>query len=285
MSALQGTQPDTFLWIKYGYVALTSLWVYDYVLCIPDSVTYLVESRWGLGTWFYLGCSHFPFAFLLLGMLAVFQPDASNALCRSYDEANIYIGFLTMLSAECIFVIRALAVYHRERKWVVFATILVIVHVVPMIVCFHKFASLVSGECSVPGFIRYLDTEANTIVCVMYDLMLFAEFEILLFLLYRTVDIRSSGWRVDNRLKRGLLQHNLLYLGCSCAFVVGLWFTVKLSPFPVAHLVADRYHVVVQALMVTRMHRDFWKSDRAFCGTSREDISLSTFMVATPDII
>ncbi|KAG1750145.1 hypothetical protein EDB19DRAFT_92408 [Suillus lakei] len=149
MSALQGTQPDSdaLLWFKYGYVALTSLWVYDYILCIPASVTYLVESRWGLGTLFYLVCSYLPSAFLLLGVLTAFQPNASNNLCRSYDEANLYTGFLTMFCAECIFLLRALAVYHRERKWAVLMAIVVIAHVVPIILCFHKFSSSVSGAC------------------------------------------------------------------------------------------------------------------------------------------
>ncbi|KAG1719162.1 hypothetical protein EDB19DRAFT_746573 [Suillus lakei] len=73
MSALQGTQPDAILWFKYCYVALTSLWVYDHVLCVSDSVTYLVESRWGLGTLFYLVCSYLPSAFLLLCMLSEYH--------------------------------------------------------------------------------------------------------------------------------------------------------------------------------------------------------------------
>ncbi|KAG1847307.1 hypothetical protein DFJ58DRAFT_730186 [Suillus subalutaceus] len=291
MSTLQGTQPDAFLWIKYGYVALSSLWVYEYVLCIADSVTYLIESPWRLG------------------MLTIFQPDASNALCRSYEEANLYwasdtsldIGFLTIFFAECIFVLRALAVYHRDRKWVVFMTIFVIVHLVPMIVCFYKFASLLSGECSIPGFIRYVDTKEKILVLVMYILLASGELGILLFLLHRTVDFRSSGWKIDNRLKRGLLHHNLLYFGWSCAFFAGLGLTSRISSIPAAHIVAQfvysqfgcdedylfgsRYHVVVQALLVTRMHRDFWRSDRAFCGISGEDVSFATFMVAIPDIV
>ncbi|KAG1750144.1 hypothetical protein EDB19DRAFT_92353 [Suillus lakei] len=284
MNALQGTQPDAFLWFKYGYVALTSLWVYDYVLCIPDSVTYLVESRWGLSTLFYLGCYNLPFAFVSLGMLTVFQPDASNTLCRSYDEANLYIGFLVMFCAECIFLLRALAVYNRERKWVVLMAIVVIAHLAPMVVCFYDFSSSVSGECSFPGFIRYVDTKANSALTVTYVLLGFAEFEILLFLLYRTVYNCNSGDLIANRLMRGLLQHNLLYFGCSCAFLLTLALTNFLSSFPVVHMIAE-YQVIVQALLVTRMHRDFWKSDRTSRDISGGDISLLTFMAATPDVI
>ncbi|KAG1750160.1 hypothetical protein EDB19DRAFT_1678632 [Suillus lakei] len=155
-----------------------------------------------------------------------------------------------------------------------------------MMVCFHRFASSVSGECSIPGFIIYVDTKANYAIILMYVLLGFAEFEILLFLLYRTVEIHSSGWRIENRLMRGLLQHNILYFGCSCAFFLGLGLTDIFFPFPVVHMVGE-YHVVVQALLVTRMHRDFWRSDRASsnCGISGENLTLSMFMAATPDVI
>jgi hypothetical protein len=36
--------------------------------------------------------------------------------------------------------------------------------------------------------------------------------EILLFLLYRAV--KSCGWRINSRLMRHLIQHNLLYFSC-----------------------------------------------------------------------
>ncbi|KAG1750159.1 hypothetical protein EDB19DRAFT_1904403 [Suillus lakei] len=39
MNALQGIQPGALLWFNYGYVALTALWVYDHVLCMPDSAS------------------------------------------------------------------------------------------------------------------------------------------------------------------------------------------------------------------------------------------------------
>ncbi|KAG1719163.1 hypothetical protein EDB19DRAFT_1787312 [Suillus lakei] len=155
-----------------------------------------------------------------------------------------------------------------------------------MMVCFHIFTSSVSGECSFPGFIMYVDTKANTAILVMFFLLGFAEFEILCFLLYRTVDIRSSGWRIDNRLMRGLLQHNLLYFGCSCVFFLGMGLTDMLLPFSAAYMTGE-YLVVVQALLVTRMHRDFWISDRVSSnrGICGEDITLSVFMAATPDVI
>ncbi|KIK31395.1 hypothetical protein CY34DRAFT_814600 [Suillus luteus UH-Slu-Lm8-n1] len=51
-------------------------------------------------------------------------------------------------------------------------------------------------------------------------------------------------------------------------------------PFPVVHMIL-KTQVVVLSLLVTRMHRDFWRSDCVSCGN---DLSHRTFMAATPDI-
>ncbi|KAG2140122.1 hypothetical protein DEU56DRAFT_294069 [Suillus clintonianus] len=93
--------------LNYIYVALISLWLYDYILCLPDAVTFVAKSRWGIGTFLYLACSHLPLAFILLNMLVVFRPDSTPHLCRSYNIANTYVGILTMFCAECGFSNRA----------------------------------------------------------------------------------------------------------------------------------------------------------------------------------
>lgn len=129
MNAFQATQADAFLKLGYPYVALTALWLYDYILCIPDAVEFIVESRWGLGMFLYLACSHLPFVFLSLNMLEVFPPDAPLPLqvCHSYDVANSYVLLLTMFFAECIFILRAFAVWERKRQLAIIAVVSIIV--------------------------------------------------------------------------------------------------------------------------------------------------------------
>ncbi|KAG1750113.1 hypothetical protein EDB19DRAFT_89743 [Suillus lakei] len=211
----QATQADTLsgLELNYIYVALTSLWSYDYILCLPDAVTYTVDSRWGLGTFLYLTCSHLPFAFLILNMFVVFQPNTPLSLCRSYNFINTYIGILTMFCAECIFVLRIYAVWERERWFAVFLFVCIIGYLVPITVCLHEFNSLVSEPCWIPGISGYLDTESSTRIYVAFGLLAVAELQILLLLLYRVVNSRG-GWRIDNRLMRSIMQDNLLYWGC-----------------------------------------------------------------------
>ncbi|KAG0705661.1 hypothetical protein DFH29DRAFT_1067281 [Suillus ampliporus] len=263
------------------------------------NVEFIAESRWGLGTFLYLACSHLPFAYLLLDMLIVFQPDAPFPLCRSYIIATVYIELLIMICAECIFLFRAYAVWERERWPAVFAIVTLIVYLVPIIVCLQKITSSLSGKCWIPGAVGYLDMEIRSRLYVVYCLLAVAELHVLLFLLY-PIAKDYGGWESNNRLARGLMLHNLLYCGCGFAFSLSVVLTTIFLPFPVAHLVTqfvhshlrggddhlfgNRLQVVVQTVLVTRMHRDFWKSDRASCGVYA-GVSLTTWMAATPDII
>lgn len=155
--------------------------------------------------------------------------------------------------------------------------------------------------------------------------------EILVCVLYRTFE-SHGGWKIENRLVRGLVHHNLLYFGCSFGLYSNhsqmyIYFlnrpafslsVILASIFlPVSHCdtqscpltqvvfgdahdcrvrlillggsdscsFSSRTQVVVLSLMVTRMHRDFWRSDRVSCGNDEVDLTLSTFMAATPDVV
>ncbi|KAG2125472.1 hypothetical protein DEU56DRAFT_759210 [Suillus clintonianus] len=251
MSALQESQAGVLLW---------------------SNVAFIVKSRYGLGTVLYLACSYLPSVFLLLNMLGV--------------------GMLSIFSTECIFLLRSLAVWQQERRFAVVKIINIIAYLVPIIVCFQQFNSS-AGECSIPGGIRYVDTKAKSFVIVVYCLLGVAELEILVCVLYRAVE-SHGGWRIENRLMRGLVHHNLLYFGCS---FVQLFLLVSSSLRPSfrvcvfsfggsgGYLFGNRTQVVALSLLVTRMHRDFWRSDRAACSMDGVDISLTTFMTAAPDLM
>ncbi|OJA12210.1 hypothetical protein AZE42_09560, partial [Rhizopogon vesiculosus] len=147
--------------------------------------------------------------------------------------------------------------------------------------------SLHTGECWIPGVIGYLDTTATTRLLVVYCLLVVAELEILLFLLYPA--IKRDGLGIDNRFMRGLIQHNLLYFCCSFAFSLSVILALVFLPLyshsrRVDYLFSNSYQVVLQNILVVRMHRDFWKSDRPPRDTD-EQISLTTFMARIPDLV
>ncbi|KAG2037707.1 hypothetical protein BDR03DRAFT_956636 [Suillus americanus] len=268
---------------NYAYVVLISLWSYDYILCLPDAVIFLVESRWGFCKFLYLTCSHLPFAFTILNLLVVLQPDTPIPLCRTYNIINTYIGILTVICAEGIFVIRAYAVWERERWIAVCAVVITMVYLVATTICLQEFNFSVPESCWIPGITGYLDTETRTTLCVAFGLLAIAELQILSLLLYRTFK-SYGGWEIDNRLMTSLLRHNLLYCGCGFAFSLSVILTAFFLPIPVGHMLAE-CQVVVQALLVTRMHRGFWRLDRlnASYGIST-GVSFSTWIEETPDI-
>lgn len=266
---------------QYIYVGLVTLWVYDYILCLPDAVTFIVKSRWGLSTYLYLTCSHLPLVFMFLNMLVVFRPDSPLHLCRSYNIANTYVGILTMFCAECIFALRAYAVWEREKWFAAVEVVFTIAYLVPITYCLQEFNLSVPEPCYIPGITGYLDNETSSKIYIAFGLLAIAEFQTLLLLLYRVVRGHGS-LGIGNRLMRGLLQDNLLYCGCGFAFSLSVILATFFLPFPIAHLLAES-QVVFQALMVTRMHRDFWRSDRDFCGIAT-DATLTAWMTGTPDL-
>ncbi|KAG1804764.1 uncharacterized protein HD556DRAFT_478143 [Suillus plorans] len=275
-SSWQETQVDTFPSFNYIYVALITLWVYDYILCLPDTVNFLANSRWGLSTFLYIICSHLPLAFMLVNMLVVFQPDAPLHLCRSYNVVNIYIGVVTMTCAECIFVVRAYAVWERGRWFAALETFAVIAYLVPITISLQQFNSRVSEPCWIPGVTGHLDTETSIRIYVAFGLLAMAELQTFLLLWYRVIK-GLGGWGMDNRLMRGLMKDNLLYCSCGFAFSISVIVSTVFFPFTVGHMLLE-FECVVQALLVTRMHRNFWRSDRAF-GNIPTDISLTTWMI------
>ncbi|KAG2756937.1 hypothetical protein P692DRAFT_20434781 [Suillus brevipes Sb2] len=257
---MSSSQADALSSLNYIYVSLATLWVYDYILCIPDAVTLLADTRWGLSTILYLACSHLPFVFMFLNMLDV--------------------GIITMTCAECIFMVRAYAVWEQGRWFAGVEIFTVCAYIVPITVSLQQFNSRVSEPCWVPGISGFLDTETSTRIYIAFGLLALAELQTLLLLLYRAVKTHG-GWGINNRLIRGLMKDNLLYCSSGFAFAVGIILTTMFFPFPVGHMVAE-VQVVVQAFLVTRMHRNFRRSDRAFCGIPT-DISLTTWMMGPLD--
>ncbi|KAG2140128.1 hypothetical protein DEU56DRAFT_294188 [Suillus clintonianus] len=213
---------------------------------------------------------------MLLNMLVVFQPDSPFHLCRSYNIANSYIGIATMICAECIFALRAYAVWERGRWFAAVEIVCIIAYLVPITYCLQEFNLSVPEPCYIPGVTGYLDTETGSRIYIAFGLLAIAELQTLLLLMYRVKG--HGGWGIDNRLMRGLIRDNLLYCGCGFAFSLSVILATLLLPFPIAHLLAE-CQIVVQAFLVTRMHRDFWRSDRACCGIAT-DASLTTWMAA-----
>ncbi|KAG1893227.1 uncharacterized protein F5891DRAFT_986076 [Suillus fuscotomentosus] len=194
-------------------IALTSLWV-----------AFILDSRHGLGTLLYLKCSITPFIFMLLNMIGV--------------------GFLLMVDAECIFILRTIAVWERERRFMVFKIINMIAVLLPIDICFFQDIVPSMGECSIPGGIIYLDMKARSSVIAMYCLL---AFELLALVLYRGFE-SHGGWKIKTRLMRGLIcsfgscpDHSWMhtYLLNGTAFSLGVILATIFLPFSVRHMIAE----------------------------------------------
>ncbi|KAG1819926.1 hypothetical protein EV424DRAFT_1616975 [Suillus variegatus] len=158
---------------------MTALQVSQADVLLWSKVAFILDSRHGLGTLLYLKCSITPFIFMLLNMIGV--------------------GFLLMVDAECIFILRTIAVWERERRFMVFKIINMIAILLLIVVCFFQDIVPSMGECSIPGGIIYLDMKARSSVIAVYCLLAFGEFELLALVLYRGFE-SHGGWKIENRL-------------------------------------------------------------------------------------
>ncbi|KAG1787096.1 uncharacterized protein HD556DRAFT_1411274 [Suillus plorans] len=154
-------------------------------------------------------------------MLVTFLPSGSYTLCRWIYIINIVAGFLSMFSAEWIFMLRTMAVWERDKRFVVLKIINMMVYLIPIFVFFFQEFIPSMGECLIPGGIEYANTKERSTVIVVYCLLVVGGLDTLVCVLYRTFK-SHGGWNIENRLVRGLVHHNLLYFSCSFAFSLGV---------------------------------------------------------------
>ncbi|KAG2049280.1 hypothetical protein BDR06DRAFT_715868 [Suillus hirtellus] len=143
-----------------------------------------------------------------------------------------------MFSAEWIFMLRTMAVWERDKRFVVLKIINMMVYLTPIFVFFFQKFIPSMGECLIPWGIEYANTKVRSTVIVVYcvlvvgglgrylELELKYELELtaclsmhtlsdtLVCVLYRTFK-SHGGWKIENRLVRSLVHHNLLYFSCN----------------------------------------------------------------------
>ncbi|KAG2145361.1 uncharacterized protein EDB93DRAFT_517545 [Suillus bovinus] len=55
---------DVLIKIKYAYVALLTLWIYDYVITLDEELSFVKGSNWRVVKYLYLVCRYVPFFYL-----------------------------------------------------------------------------------------------------------------------------------------------------------------------------------------------------------------------------
>jgi len=95
-------------------VAITVVWVYDYIIMLDDELEFLFNSRWGIVKVLYLLCRYLPLALLAADTYQTLQPALPLSQCGTYFEINSYLEGITLVAAECMFILRTYSIWGRS---------------------------------------------------------------------------------------------------------------------------------------------------------------------------
>ncbi|KAF8837803.1 hypothetical protein BDN67DRAFT_1071160 [Paxillus ammoniavirescens] len=260
--------------LNYGTVSILVIWAYEYAITFDDEITFLRDSKWSIVKILYLVCRYLMFPFVITNSFHFLQQGLSLEECKSYTGFDFFAVAIIIFCAELMFLVRTYALWHRSRAALIIIIVNFTVFLIPMIVILALFNSAVT-IMPVSGVSRCNEVAQTPILVWAYVLLVIGEAEILLSTLYQAVRYhREIEGR--NRLLGILVQHNIFYFCCSLASSVGVVSTIYFITDPYGLLLAD-LQAIIHGILVTRMHRSLWNSDRKKESPSNlNDVSLST---------
>lgn len=270
--------PDVLIKMKYAYVALVTLWAYDYVITLDEELSFLTRSTWRIVKYLYLVCRYVPFFYLTVVSSRSLASHPSLSMCQTLYSVNSYVGILIIVSAESIFFVRTYAIWDRSKRilWAFVATVIFLLTPIVGILVKYDSSTTVTEwiATGVPGCSKTGETSA---VLYVYVLMVIAELEILCLTLYRAI----AKYRRERRVNvlRVLVQHNVFYFMSGVGSSVVLIIAIVMFP-PSYSDVVSSMQITVHAALVTRMHRTLWKYNENYA--HRDEFSLTTFSAPPP---
>ncbi|OJA16816.1 hypothetical protein AZE42_10208 [Rhizopogon vesiculosus] len=202
---------------------------------------------------------------------------------------------ITLVAAECTFMLRTYSIWGRSRQILIILLSSLVVRLglssifslelmvdlqailVPAIYVLTSYnSSMIISEPPIPNITSCYNFAESRIIVVAYVLLVVGECEeILILTMYRSIKYYH---RSDNPLLKILIRHNIFYLACGLVFSLSVILTMVFLPDVYGDMVSN-LQVTIHALLVTRMHRELWMSDRAEQVTM-DDISLATMFIA-----
>ncbi|KAG2060910.1 hypothetical protein BDR06DRAFT_1016872 [Suillus hirtellus] len=270
--------PDVLVKIKYAYVALCTLWAYDYVTTLDEELPFVTGSTWRIVKYLYLVCRYVPFLYLTVISSRTLEKDPSLSMCQTLYSMNSYLGIVIIASAESIFFVRTYVIWGRS-KWVLWTFIVSVTFLLTPIVGIlvkYNSSTIITNRVptGVPGCFKTGETSA---VLYVYVLMIIAELEILCLTLYQAI-ARYRRERSANVL-RILVQHNIFYFLCGVGSSGVLIVAIAIFPPSYSDLVSS-IQITVHAALVTRMHRALWRYNADYAHP--DEFSLTTFSAPPP---
>ncbi|KAF9548085.1 hypothetical protein CPC08DRAFT_715674 [Agrocybe pediades] len=98
--------------INVYWIAICSLWVYDYLLTFPDEVEYAWRGKKTRFYWLYVLNRYLPLCFIIVNLVANSSDAWTPEICSHYSGMKAVAVMLTTFVAEIIITLRVYALCH-----------------------------------------------------------------------------------------------------------------------------------------------------------------------------
>jgi len=256
--------------------------VYEYAITFDDEITFLRDSKWSIVKVLYIVCRYLMFPFLITNTFHLLQRGLTLEECEAYSQFDFFAGATIIYCADLMFLVRTYALWHRSRAALIIIIVNFAAFIIPMVVILGLFDSVYT-IIPVSGITSCNEAPQSRNIVWGYVLLVIGETEILLSTLYQAVRYYQEAGGAS-RLLAILVQHNTFYFCCSLASSVAVISTVESSLDLYGALLAH-LQAIMHGILVTRMHRSLWNSDRKENKSSNpgpNDVSLPTIHFRIP---
>ncbi|KAG1738369.1 uncharacterized protein EDB91DRAFT_456337 [Suillus paluster] len=275
----ENASPDVLIQMKYAYVALVALWVYDYVTTLDEELSFVTKSSWRIVKYLYLLCRYLPFVYLGVVLIRTLETYPSLSMCQTYYSLNSYLGSVIVFAAESIFFVRTYAIWDRSKRilWAFIGSVVFIL--TPIIAILVKYNSSTTVTSSIAiGISGCSKIGETTAILFVYVLLVVAELEILCLTLYRAIS-NYQHERGSSNVLGVLVEHNIFYFVCGVVSSAVLIVAIAIFPASYSDL-ASSIQITAHAMLVTRMHQALWRYNEDYAHP--DEFSLTTFSAASP---
>ncbi|KIJ66646.1 hypothetical protein HYDPIDRAFT_108548 [Hydnomerulius pinastri MD-312] len=204
---------------NYIYASVAAFWTYDYCLKWDEDYEFVFRTPWRSSKLLYLIARYSPFCLLAAHLYLNLLPNESVMTCTLLDNISSLFTALSMMSAECIFMLRAWALWGRSRR-----ILCLIVGSFLLILALDMFVSFGVAKPSqiapVPPEAQGSLTGCYTVhhdkaQMIPFAMIVVFELEVLALTFIRAVESYSQR---RSELLKILLQHNVFYFSCGLVF-------------------------------------------------------------------
>ncbi|KAG2082579.1 hypothetical protein BD769DRAFT_1783567 [Suillus cothurnatus] len=251
--------------LAYRCAAMATFWTYDYACSFEEEWKFLHQSRWNKVKCLYIIARYVPFCLITTDLYLNFAPNENPDKCRKLINVYSCFSLMSIISAECIFVLRTYALWNNNRfvlAAMVSASVATIITSISI-----EFTTISTSYVlisAIPGITGCYRSSSGVQFFMPFLLLFIFELGLVSLTLIRAI----QSWRSDNGpLYSVLVKHNIFYYACGLLLsAVNILMPVLFSNYAY-HSFFEDVQFFLLAILATRMHLHLWHIDRNVHGS------------------